>query len=284
MGSYQAGSQCRRRAACPELARTSRLMQRPALQPHPTNLPTGGGAGAHRLSSQSHGAHQPAGAAPARHWGAARGPGHPGPVLHLRAQSAGRGGWLGEARAVGPHNAGCGGWLGTPRAGQACRQGMRACHAAAAAAKHAQLSVRCPAPQPLARSGSPCAPPVPNPPGPQVCDVLRPDGEAVVLIKPQFEAGKEQVGWVEGRSVCEQQKAPGASSRRHNHVSCSGGACLLVAGRHAPASARRAAAHAPMLVPVRRRAHLLPCPSAAAGQHGRRGAGPRRAPPGMMGG
>ena len=31
-------------------------------------------------------------------------------------------------------------------------------------------------------------------PAPQVCDVLRPDGEAVVLIKPQFEAGKEQVG------------------------------------------------------------------------------------------
>ncbi|EFN57130.1 hypothetical protein CHLNCDRAFT_21492 [Chlorella variabilis] len=27
-----------------------------------------------------------------------------------------------------------------------------------------------------------------------VCDVLRPDGELVVLIKPQFEAGKEQVG------------------------------------------------------------------------------------------
>ncbi len=27
----------------------------------------------------------------------------------------------------------------------------------------------------------------------QVCDVLRPDGELVVLIKPQFEAGKAQV-------------------------------------------------------------------------------------------
>ena len=31
---------------------------------------------------------------------------------------------------------------------------------------------------------------------PQVCDVLRPDGgQLVVLIKPQFEAGKAQVGW-----------------------------------------------------------------------------------------
>lgn len=30
----------------------------------------------------------------------------------------------------------------------------------------------------------------------QVCDVLRPDGELVLLIKPQFEAGKEQArGW-----------------------------------------------------------------------------------------
>ena len=28
----------------------------------------------------------------------------------------------------------------------------------------------------------------------QVCDVLAPGGELVVLIKPQFEAGKEQVG------------------------------------------------------------------------------------------
>ena len=43
--------------------------------------------------------------------------------------------------------------------------------------------------------------PGPPPPLPacraQVCDVLAPGGELVVLIKPQFEAGKEQVGgWV----------------------------------------------------------------------------------------
>lgn len=37
--------------------------------------------------------------------------------------------------------------------------------------------------------------PLPRPlPSRQVCDVLRPGGELVLLIKPQFEAGKEQVG------------------------------------------------------------------------------------------
>ncbi len=33
-----------------------------------------------------------------------------------------------------------------------------------------------------------------------VCDILKPHGELVVLIKPQFEAGKQQVG-VPARSV-----------------------------------------------------------------------------------
>lgn len=51
-------------------------------------------------------------------------------------------------------------------------------------------------------------------PAPQVCDVLRPDGEAVVLIKPQFEAGKEQVGWGKARGAFWQTRHAGVGSRR----------------------------------------------------------------------
>ena len=35
-----------------------------------------------------------------------------------------------------------------------------------------------------------------------VCDVLQPHGELVVLIKPQFEAGKQQVGLLSLAIAC----------------------------------------------------------------------------------
>jgi hypothetical protein len=56
-----------------------------------------------------------------------------------------------------------------------------------------------------------------------VCDVLKPDGELVVLIKPQFEAGKEQVGGGAGRGQ-RAQRGPGADCQ----LSRAGGAVPLL--------------------------------------------------------
>lgn len=66
------------------------------------------------------------------------------------------------------------------------RAGYR-CSGCASAAKHRMHASRCPCQPSLLAPWPPdfarCR---------QVCDVLRLDGELVLLIKPQFEAGKEQ--------------------------------------------------------------------------------------------
>lgn len=95
-------------------------------------------------------------------------------------------------------------------------------------------------------------------PAPQVCDVLRPDGEAVVLIKPQFEAEKEQVGGGQ------------ASGHFGTHTVCRCRQQALQAAHQRAEGASWSAPQPPLpLCPM-----SLPRCFAAAGQHRRRSAGP----------